>query len=63
MATRKKKLRNGHFIEVDEQILRWRKLRKLKQIALGRATERQDRLNAKKREEAAKPAPEKRKWF
>lgn len=63
MSKPTKKLRGGPVIEVDPQILRWRsKMRRL-EITLGQQMRNARRKAEKKREEYAKPAPTKRKWF
>lgn len=61
--TRPKKLKLGSTIAVDEQIIRWRQKLKREGRVLGRHMTREKERREKRREEALKPEPQKRKWF
>lgn len=53
----------GSTILVDEQILRWRQRLRREGKVLGRHMQKEKEIREKRREEAAKPEPQKRKWF
>lgn len=58
-----KKLYKGPVIEVDPQVLRWRSKMRRMELALGRQMRNARRKAEKSREDRAKPAPTKRRWF
>lgn len=58
-----KKLHGRETIMIDPQIIRWRKELKKRGTVLGKASKKQDKLNAERREERAELPIEKRKWF